>query len=168
VNPDDAVDLSIRNQRPNRVTVPLLISGLLCMWVTVCGLRVSGLLDQIFPPEVELYALGIISCGILALAFSYQPIRHWKLGEALVVWPRGRYQPRGIREIAFAPDPAEDFDDAATPARLCQVRAHLRSRRELRLIASVWDARRVRDWAVRRGIAVSDPSAVLEAVRHDP
>jgi hypothetical protein len=164
---DHPDDLLIRNRRSNRLIVPVLLFGLGCLWVTVCGLRINRLLDRLFRPEVDLYGLGIVSGGVLTLAYVLQPVRHWTLGETLAVWPERRYRPAEIREIAFAPDPAEDYDDATTPVLLCEVRARLR-RRELRSIISVGDARLVRDWAICRGIAVNDPAGVLEPARHEP
>ena len=168
MSPDDATDLCIRNHRPNGLASALLLLGLASFWAAVGGLCLGGVLDRLpVPTELLVCTLGIVTCGVVSLTLTRQSVRHWKLGAALVVWPDRIYRPPEVREVAFAPDPAEDFDDAATPARLCEVRARLR-RGELRLIASVGDARRVRDWAVRKGIAVSDPTAVLEPARHDP
>ncbi|HKA07464.1 MAG TPA: hypothetical protein VKD71_09420 [Gemmataceae bacterium] len=161
MHPDSTEDLTIRNRRPNRLTVPLLMTGLGCLWATVCGLRVTGQLDRFFHPEIELYSLGIVTCGVFTVAYLHQTVRHWKLGERLIVWPERRYRPAEILEIAFAPDPTEDYEDAATPDRLYEVRAHLRRRSAQRLIVSLADARRVRDWAIRRDIAVSDRAQVL-------
>src|SRR5258708_155372 len=164
MNPNDAVDLTIRNCRPSWLTGPLVVFGLGCLWAAAFGVRVSRVLDWLVSPDIGLCTLGIVTCGVLTLACVYQGVRHWKLGEALVVFPGRRYLPVDIREIAFGPDPAEDYDDTATPARLCEAHARLR-RGKLRLVVSVGDARRVRAWGVRHGIAVSDPAGVLVGLR---
>jgi len=168
MNPDDASDWTIRDRRPNRLTRWFILGGLLSVWGGLILARRAGPLSWL-PVEFEVFVciVGIISCGVLAFLLPFISARHWKLGEKFVVWPGREYPVGDVREIAFAPDPAEDYDDAATPARGCEVRARLR-RGEVRLIASVGDARRVRDWAVRHGIEVTDPAGVLEPARHDP
>jgi len=167
MNLDDSADISVRNHRPNRLTRWFVLVGLVSAWFVLFAVLRAGLLDWLpTPAEIFVSIAGIISCGVLSLTLTLDPVRHWKLGESLVLWPGREYPISDIREIAFAPDSAEDYDDAATPAPLCEVLARLR-RGEVRLIASVGDARRVRDWAVRRGIAVTDPTSVLESARHD-
>jgi hypothetical protein len=169
MHPNDAVALSVRNHRPNRLVRPLVLVGLGCFWAGLLSLYVTGVLDRLpFPSEVLIIGFGIVTCGVLAVAITYMTIQHWKLGETFVVWPGREYQPGDIREIVFAPDPAEDYDDSATPARRCEVRARLRGRGELRLIASVVDGRRVRDWAARRGIAVAETGQVLSGPGSGP
>lgn len=156
IHTDNAIELTIRNCRPIWLTGPLVLFGLGCMWTVWLGVRTSGILDRVFPPEVDLCSLGTVTSVALLLAYWYQPVRHWKLGEVLVVWPERRYQPADIRAIEFAPDPAEDYDEEIAPARLCEARARLR-RRDVRLIVRLEDARRLREWAERNGIAVLDP-----------
>jgi hypothetical protein len=168
MNPDDAVDLSIRNRRPDRLTRWLVGAGLAGVWSVLILAHRAGLLDWL-PADFGIIVciVGIMSCGVLAFLLTLDPARHWKLGEKLVVWPGREYTVGDVREITFGPDPAEDYDDAVAPARGCEVRARLR-RGELRLIASAGDARRVRDWAVRQGIAVTDLAGVLEQAPHEP
>ena len=128
------------------------------MWAVSLGVRASGLLDRLYRPEIDLYTLGIVTSVVLVLTYRYQSVRYWKLGEYLVVYAGRRYRPAVIREVQFAPDPSEEFDEVGDAARLCEVRAVLRRGGYLRLVVSVRDAVWVRAWADRHGIPVRDPS----------
>jgi hypothetical protein len=86
------------------------------------------------------------------------PVERIKLYEVLEAQPGNVfYHPSTIALVAFGPDPAEDYAESLLPVLLCQVRISMCNGLQLPMIVSAGDAARIREWAVNREIAVSDP-----------
>jgi hypothetical protein len=159
MNPDDAVDRTILNQRYRAWPGLLSIVGWGLFWTaaaavvetrTPYGWRVS-----IFPVTFLL----IIGSWVPLMVFLHRrPVRRLRLGDVL----RGgghRLEPADIGAIRLAADPDEDYVEAKLPFPVCQVTVEARRGRPIRLVVSAGDAARLRVWAERKGIAVEDPSA---------
>ncbi|HEX3148286.1 MAG TPA: hypothetical protein VHR66_09380 [Gemmataceae bacterium] len=85
-----------------------------------------------------------------------------KLTDVLQPYPAGTvYSPTNIKRINFAPDPCEDYHDSPLPIRLVEIKVDPTRGRSIRIIASVGDGRRLRDWAVRKGVEIFDPTNML-------
>jgi hypothetical protein len=84
-------------------------------------------------------------------------VHHLKLGDEVEVDnPVVRYPAREVTQVRFAPDPKEDYAGSEKPILLCQAIVEMGSGRQFRLIVDEADARRLREWASAKGIAVSD------------
>lgn len=159
--PDNAIEMTIRNHRYTRWTVIAVVSmvgtffsGLFALLV----LDASGLVVFLVVLAIAVSLAGAVGLGL----FAPHIITGVKLTEVLQPRPGGpEYQPIDIARIDFASDPHEDFDDAALPIRMCEIRLRPVHRFAIRLIASVGDGRRLWDWAVRNGVDVFDPTNVL-------
>lgn len=153
MNPNDAVDRTIRNRR--RRAWP--------HWAGVAGwVAVAVVLDEMTPVEWRHAVMSILAGPVLVSSvlvwwcLHRLPVERLKLGDRLWAYPFGRLAPKDLGAIRIGPDPEEDFGESSQPVRLCQVTIECR-RRGLRLVASVCDAARLREWAGRRCIPFSDP-----------
>ena len=158
--PIETVDPTIRNRRYPRWR-PFMARVLLAeLWVGVfvamftVGMSPFQLLGW-FTVAVILACYSAIFVLILPWA---NPIARIKLGDDMEANPGSwHYPPERIGEIAFAPDPQEDFHDFATlPVPTCEVRIRHRRRGTFRLVISETDAQRLRRWAIAKRIAVCD------------
>jgi hypothetical protein len=78
------------------------------------------------------------------------------LGDSLAFDSRLPVPATAVRQIRFAPDPAEDYAEPDRPERLCAATVEFEWGREFRLTVDEADARRLRQWAESRAIPVSD------------
>jgi hypothetical protein len=157
MNPDDAVDRTIRNQRCRRWPGWLSIVGWGVLWmpaVFVLETRTPSEWRVIVVPRM--FLLIIFSCVPLTVFLAWQPVRRLKLGDEL--WAGSRmFAAADICAIHLTGDPDEDYVESSLPVPFCQVTVVPRRGRRIRLVASAWDAGRLRDWAERKGIGVIDP-----------
>src|SRR5438309_1294511 len=109
MHPDDAVDITIRNQRYSRWPA---LAGCLSVFVltggtcAIVGLPISPWLLGIAVTFAVAFLLGSIVFSV----FVRLPIWSLKLGEVLQPRPSSPpYRPEEILRIGFAPDPAEDY-----------------------------------------------------------
>ena len=65
-------------------------------------------------------------------------------------------QIRAVQRVRFAADPDEDYADRETASQLYEATVEIHSGRPIRLIVTQRDADRLRQWAVAKGIAVSE------------
>jgi hypothetical protein len=164
----DTVDRTIRNHAYH--PWPVIVGGLLFFffWAAACvsggwKLSINGLvlLVALLLCFFQLFVFGL-------LLLKLRPVERIKLGDDIQVWPGSkRYAPDVIKQISFEPDPKEDYRDLALPIRHREVRIDLRPRGSFRLLVSIGDAQRIREWAVTKGAAVvghlGDPSSRREA-----
>jgi hypothetical protein len=156
----ETVDPTIRNRRYSRWR-PVMARVLLAeLWLGVGAV--------LFTSAIRPYTLlALVAVSVILACYSAifililpwaNPIARIKLGDDMEANPGSwHYLPERIKEIAFAPDPAEDYHDYATlPVPTCEVRIRHRRRGTFRLIVSEKDAERLRQWAVAKGIAVCD------------
>ena len=165
---DDAGQIVIRNRRPNRLVAPAVFLGLGLFWIGVCVFLVVGQPER-WPlvSGVVGVVLAIASCALAAWALTRDPVYVWKLGRCLSTWPGPPYSPAVIHHIDIGPDPHEDYVDADEAVAACEVAVLLRPRGSVRMIVSIGDARRLREWADGHGIPVRDPGSVLRGVNPD-
>jgi hypothetical protein len=157
MNPDDAVDRTIRNQRYRGWPGWLWIGGWGLLWMPVAVVVETGTPDYwrvLVLPATSL--LMVASCVPLIVFLDRQPVRRLRLGDDLRGGGR-RFGPAGVRAIRLTADPDEDYVESRLPIRLCQVTVETRRGCPLRLVVSVGDAARLRRWAEGKGIAVIDP-----------
>lgn len=159
MNPDDAVDRTIRNRRSTLWPVAglgLLFCG---FWLGVCGCVVSLGFGEHYVPVLLAWSVVTLvgSFAFAAVVRVRNPVERIKLGDRLERWPGGGYAPSDLAHIEFGPDPAEDYHDHPLPFPLCQATITPQMGRPLRLIVSTGDAARLREWAADHGIPVSDP-----------
>jgi hypothetical protein len=161
MSPDEPDGLTIRNRRYPRWPA-VLTSAALVVWLTAtCAFVVLP------DPSLVAVLVGVVAFLAFVVAAVFGairrlPVESLKLGNDLRAgsgYPP--YRPEEIRQIAFAPDRAEDFAEGRTAAPLCEAAVAFRSKRGLRLIVTVEDARRLRDWAVAKGIEVIEAAGVL-------
>jgi hypothetical protein len=147
------------------VILPIAVHGWLLIWdlsrpgpgrgvtgrdlidVATCGIRRKGLCAAI-----EWRALSLVR----PLLPSVHTVPWLKLGEEIEVPPRFRFPPGAVRCVRFGPDPGEDFKESEPPAPLYEATVEIHSGRRFRLIIDEADARRLREWAIAKGIAVCD------------
>ncbi|HEX3146794.1 MAG TPA: hypothetical protein VHR66_01755 [Gemmataceae bacterium] len=156
-------DVTIHHHRPSRLTGSLMLFALACFWVAAFAVRSSGAIDRLMSSEVFLCALAIVSWFALIFAYVLQGARSLNLGSQMTVWPQWwTFHPHDIRSIAFAQDPAEDFDETAPAIRFCAIWIQPRNRFPIRLIARVDDGLQLWHWSIRNGINVCNPTDVLD------
>lgn len=162
---DYAVEVTIRNHWPrhhSRLAVFILVGVFFLGMLGLCTLNPRL-------PWMVLWAGGtfaaLAAAAGLAL-FAAHPVTALKLTTVVQSGLGGPvYQPAEIVRIEFGPDPQEDYVDSPLPVRLCEVRIVPLQHRAIGLTASVGDAVRLRDWAVRKGICIADRQDALAGAR---
>jgi hypothetical protein len=147
------------------VILPIAVHGWLQIWdlsrpgpgrgvtardlfdAVIRGIRRKGL-----GAAVEWTALSLVR----PLLPSVHTVPWLKLGEEIEVLPRFRFPPGAVRRVRFGPDPGEDFKESETRTPLYEAAVEIHSGRRFRLIVDEADGRRIREWAVAKGIAVCD------------
>jgi len=157
MHPDDVVDRTILNQRYRSWPGLFSIAGWALFWMAAAAIVETRTPDGwrvgVFPATLLL----IIGSWVPLMVFlGRQPVRRLKLGDDLRAAGR-RLEPADVRAIRMAPDPDEDYVESKLPIPLCQVTVEGRRGRPIRLVVSVGDAGRLREWAERKGIEVIDP-----------
>jgi hypothetical protein len=155
----DTVDRTIRNQR-YRVWPPLAVIG---GW-TVIWLGIAIVVERELTPAPNfwvtvafLVATAASFAGIMALFGRFEQVKRLKLGDEVRTSPSSRFAPKDIRVISFAADPREDYVEQTLPIPLCELTIARQRGRLLKLIVSLGDASRVREWAEQHGVPVDDP-----------
>jgi hypothetical protein len=90
---------------------------------------------------------------------SRRLVHHLKVGEGIEVdnsFVVARFPARAVTRVTFAPDPNEDYAGAERPVHCCETTIETEAGRTFCLIVEEPDARRLRQWAVEKGIAVCD------------
>jgi hypothetical protein len=171
MHPDDVVDWTIRNQRPQSWVGSFWIVGWMMFWTG--ALVIVELWAPypwrgfVYPSTLVLILISFMT--LVALLDGPHPIRRLRLGEDLQVVPAYRLKPADIRCIRMAADPDEDYVESKLPVPLCLVTLEGRRGRPIRLVVSVGDATRLRDWAERKGVILDDPHGYSSrGVRNGP
>jgi len=167
MDPDDAVEWTIRNQRVRGPVAWAWLLGWGAVWFA--GTIVA---EQLTPTEwrsvADIVVLLLILVSFVAVVVHVERhprIQRLKLGDQLVAFPRGRLEAKNVRAIRLSPDPDEDYVESATPVALCQLTIELRKGSPLRLVITTGDAARLRRWADRMGIPVDDPDGYSAAIQ---
>ena len=79
-----------------------------------------------------------------------------QLGDEVWFDPRFPIPVAAVVQVRFAPDPAEDYAESDRQVHFSAAAVELKSGTEFRLILDEADARRLREWAVTKGIPVAD------------
>jgi hypothetical protein len=154
----DTTDVVIRNRRYRVWPGLVLLVGLGFFWLIVAGLVIRW--------QPELSGHVIIVGTVIAFAVSGGIAQQWiphpvsrvHLGLFVETWPGGmRYPASSVTQIAFGPDPAEDYAESGLPVRLCQAMFALRDGWRFPLVVTADDAAWLREWALEKAIAVNDP-----------
>src|SRR5262249_15719842 len=136
----------------------VLLVGLGFFWLIVAGLILRCLLDLSGHVAVRGAIIASAVWGGVANRWIPPPVSRVRLGLFLEPWPGGmRYGPPTVTQIAFGPDPAEDYVESGPPVRLCQATFTLRDGRRFPLVVTADDGARMREWAIEKAIAVNDP-----------
>ena len=156
VSPDPS-DLIIRNQRYlpwNEIVLGIFAAVFI---VVMCGLPVV----ETFTTINFVFAAGVV--GLLALIVfegilpRLGAVRELKLGIRIETTPIVKRLPiQAVQRVRFAADPDEDYADRESATRLYQATVEIGSGRPIRLIVTHADADRLRQWALAKGIAVSE------------
>jgi len=158
--PSDLIDpgvVRIRNQRYQ--PWPEIVLG---MFVAVCVAAMFGLFVIKRLAPVDCVIVGATIAGLANFIFRCLVPRLWsirqiKLGycveTAPLVW---RYPARSVKRIAFVLDPVEDYVERDSAARQCEAMIEVEGARPIRMIVNEPDSERLKQWAVGRGIMVSD------------
>jgi len=156
--PVEAADRTIRNQRDPGWPPWAWIGIWAGLWA-VAGLGIASKTSHPWEPVVAgLTFLSMLGSFLVLLTrLEQRPVRRLRLGDELRAYPTGRFQPADIRAVHLSPDPEEDYVEGQLPFPVCLVTVENKRGRKLRLVASVGDAARLREWAELRGIAVIDP-----------
>jgi hypothetical protein len=125
-------------------------------------------------PSAVTVAVGVVAAvsfvtAAVLVVFGRLPLESLRLRADLLPQPGfPAYRPDEILRIAFAPDPAEDYAEGRTAAPLCEAAVAFRPHGGLRLVVTVEDAWRLRNWAVARGIEVVETDGVLGGADRGP
>ena len=144
--------------------MPVVIHGWLLIWdlrrpgpgrgVTARALYervVLGVRRKELASAVEWTALTAVRTVLPVV----HPVALLRLGEEIEVMCF-RYPPQAVRQVRFAPDPAEDYKEVEPQTPLREASIELHSGRQFRLIVDQADARRLKQWAAAKGIAVCE------------
>jgi hypothetical protein len=151
------VDVTIRNHRYHfrPAAVVFAVLGVVCL--AGAGFLLSWVHRDVVP--LVLVASIVLYSGLVSFACRRLPhaVRRIKLGAFLQTFPGGlSHPPSMISDIAFGPDPGEDYAESPLPVRFCQARIAVRNGWRFHLIVSAGDAARLCEWATEKGITVSD------------
>ena len=155
--PDATTDLTIRNQRYHGGPAWAWIAGWFAVWLSAIAV-----LEWTTPREWEKRVFLATAIPIFVTFFimirylDLRPVVRLRLGDELRAYPSGRFQPADLVVIRFTPDTDEDYAEEKLPVPWCQVAVQGRRGRIIRLVASVGDAVRLREWAERKGVRVED------------
>ena len=157
MSPFDPGVVRIRNQRYQ--PWPEIVLGMFavtCM-AAMCGLFLvprAGMLDCVWASAI----LGGLTLFIFEwLLPRLGSIRELKLGVGIETAPLVRRHPaEAVDRITFAADPAEDYVERDNPTRFYEATIEVESERPFRMIVDETDAERLRQWALARGIPVSN------------
>jgi hypothetical protein len=169
MNPNEAVDWTIRNQRHRGWAPWLWLGAWALVWAAGGMFLVRLTWWEVHWALVMCWLVPTLgSFAGLMVYLDQQPVKRLKLGDELRAYPMRRMEPKDIRAIHFGPDPDEDYAEGKLPFPVCQVTVEGR-RRKLRLVTSAGEAARLREWAERKGIAVIDPEGfATRGVRDEP
>jgi hypothetical protein len=169
----DTVDRTIRNRRYHDWPVVVWLGGWFVFWMGVSLLVDRWMGPPPFwpvPPIAVLFmAVPVVGSFMAIVAWiDRRPISRLKLGEELSARPVGRVKPNDIAGFRFARDPYEDYVESRLPIPVCELTIEAR-KRSLKMIVSLGDAARVREWAEKMGVAVIDPAGYsTHLLRNDP
>jgi hypothetical protein len=142
--------------------LPIVIRGWLLIWDLSRpgpgqGVRARELLDRVFRGIRRKELVAEIEWTVLSALRSLLPSVHTvhqlKLGED-IGYLHFRFPPAAVRQVRFAPDPDEDFNEFERMRQLCQATVEIHSGRQFQLIVDEADAQRLTQWAVAKGITV--------------
>jgi hypothetical protein len=158
--PAETVDRTIRNQRYQCWPAWAWFGAWTLLWMPAIVI-----MDRLTPREWKGVAgaatcVPILGTGFLVLRhLDGRPVHRIKLGNQLRAYPRPgpRYWPSELVAVRFFNDEDGDYVEGARPVPLCQVEVEGRRGRPMRLVASVGDAARLREWAEQHGVPVVDP-----------
>jgi hypothetical protein len=140
--------------------------SLLAFVVGLCGIPFFTMPQGREAPFVFGILAMLTTTGALGgVLWLLRPVERIKVGDQLQFWPGGNNSPRDVLLVEFGPDPGEDYVDGALPIPLCEATITVRRARPVRLIISVGDAARLREWADANAIPVSDPEGYARASR---
>jgi len=143
---------------------PITIRGWLLIWDLRRpgpgrGVTKRAILDRMFRgirrPELAAEIEWTVLTAIRSLFSSVHSVRQLKFGEE-VGYLHFKFPPAAVRQIRFAPDPDEDFNEFEPARRLQQATVEIHSGHHFQLIVDEVDAKRMRQWAIAKGITVCD------------
>ena len=153
----ETVDRTIRNHRYQAwpAMPAFIVLGLICL---AGGLPlVLWLSHDLAMPVMVGTVIAWVGAASVVLPRLPHSVSRVKLGVLLQTYPGGTsLRPSLITEVAFGPDPAEDYAEGSMPVRMCEARISVRGRSQFQLIVSAGDAVRLREWATEKGITVTD------------
>jgi hypothetical protein len=153
----DTIDVVIRNRRYRIWPGLILLVGLGFVWLIIAALVAMWIPDLSGHVVIVAAVIAFAVSGGVAQQWIPHPVRRVNLGLLLETWPGGmRYRPSAVTQIAFGPDPAEDYAESGLPVRLCQAMFTLRDGWKFPLVVTADDAARLREWAMGKSIVVSD------------
>jgi hypothetical protein len=156
VDPDDAVDWTIRNQRVRGPVAWAWLIGWAAIWMA--GAYMAERLtpwEWRFAGSIVFLALVLASFVILLVHVEgHHRVHRVKLGDQLHVIPGRRLEPGEIAVLRLSPDPDEDYVESVTPIRLYQLTVEPRRGARFQMVITAGDAGRLRTWAERKRVTV--------------
>jgi hypothetical protein len=156
MDPDDAVDWTIRNQRVRGPVAWAWLIGWAAVWMA--GAYIA---ERLTPWEWRLagsivYLALILSSFVILMVYleGHRRVYRVKLGDQLHVVPGRRLEPSEIAALRISADPDEDYVESVTPIRLYQLTVEPRRGSRFQLVITAGDAGRLRTWAERKRVTV--------------
>jgi len=143
---------------------PITIRGWLLIWdLSRPGpgrcVTARAILDRAFRgirrKELAAEIEWTVLTALRSLLPSVHTVQQLKLGEE-IGYLHFRFPPGTVKQIRFAPDPDEDFNEFDPTRRLCQATVEIHSGRKFLLMVDESDAARLRQWAIGKGITVCE------------
>jgi hypothetical protein len=171
MDPDEAVDWTIRNQRVRGPVEWAWLLGWAAVWMA--GAYIA---ERLTPWEWRLagtivFLAVIIASFVIVIVYldRHRRVFRVKLGDELRVVPGRRLEPGEIAALRLSPDPDEDYVESITPIPLRLLTVEPRRGSRFHMVITAGDAGRLRAWADRKRVAVSDSEGCSTGqLRTDP
>jgi hypothetical protein len=160
MDPDDATEWTIRNQRVRGWPE----NWILAAWWLIMGPSGGVVVLQV-PFQWAWIAIGcwavvvfIPAVIFLIRSYRFPRIVRFKLCDELRAYPfQRRLALPNITAIHISHDPDEDYAESKLPVPTCQVTVESRAGRRFAIIATAGDAARIVRWGRKKGIVVINP-----------
>jgi hypothetical protein len=119
-------------------------------------MRVFGIAPLIsFTSALIVGVVAFLATWLFFSLWSQYLVRGLGLSESLQAGADGRpFELERIQSIKFTHPSGEDYDDLSIAIPFCNIRVRFHWLWSIRIMATIDDGRRLRDWAVQKGVDV--------------